>query len=518
MKKIGIKLADGTFYPVLEEGEVKTRRLELSTAKDNQTKVQIDLYRSETGTMDDAEYLDTLEITNLNPQLIADTSLNLSVGLDENNELTAAVVDSETGEKSEVQVQLVNRTLAEREANDDASESVLLTDEKLFDIPDFGDLDAEPGRIEEPLEGFDEAPAEEKALEESADSTVAADFESTESAGAADPTEDVPNPTDEFAQESVSDSSFDLPDFDDNAFGEKTADSSADTASSSAETVVEKEDSFEATETSDQLNEEDFSLPDFDEGTSADDPFASDATETKTEGISGFLDDATFDDPIFDTNENDSSFNEDPFADTPSPAASKNPTGSAMDFSDLYDKETIAGKHSDYDYGEDEDDTKKKTRVPVIICVVCAIICIIATLLILFFIPSKYNLLGKRSADQTSEVIEEIEVSPVAKLPETVPAPVKEVEPEPEPEPIAPAVEDKVVVAPTPEIVPAKSAPAKPQKKADIIYRIKWGDTLWDISQAYYKTPWKYPKIAKYNKIKNPDLIISGTDLKIEQE
>lgn len=512
MKKIGIKLADGTFYPVLDEGEVKTRRLELSTAKDNQTKVQIDLYRSETGTMEDAEYLDTLEITNLNPQLIADTSLNLSVGLDENNELTAAVVDSETGEKSEVQVQLVNRTLAEREATQDASESVLLTDEKLFDIPDFGDLDTEPGKIDEPLEGFDETvpAADETAVEPAAESSTEQTSVETSveentfddsalTTVAADPTEDVPNPTDEFAQETVSDASFDLPDFEDNTFGE---------------TKTETTDTVTADSTS-QLNEEDFSLPDFDEGSSTD-SFDASSSEPQAEGISGFLDDSTFDDPIFDADNNSSSFDEDPFADTPSPAASKNPTGSAMDFSDLYDKETIAGKHSDYDYGEDEDDTRKKTRVPVIICVVCAIICIIATLLVLFFIPSKYNLLGKRSSTQTTEVIEEIEVSPVAKLPETVPAPVKE--PEPEPEPIAPAVEDKVVVAPTPEIVPATPAPAKPQKKADIIYRIKWGDTLWDISQAYYKTPWKYPKIAKYNKIKNPDLIISGTDLKIEQE
>ena len=56
MKTIGIKLADGTFYPVLEEGTPKKRMLDLTTAKDNQTKVQIDLYRSENGTMEDAEY------------------------------------------------------------------------------------------------------------------------------------------------------------------------------------------------------------------------------------------------------------------------------------------------------------------------------------------------------------------------------------------------------------------------------------------------------------------------------
>jgi len=46
-------------------------------------------------------------------------------------------------------------------------------------------------------------------------------------------------------------------------------------------------------------------------------------------------------------------------------------------------------------------------------------------------------------------------------------------------------------------------------------YKIKWGDTLWDLSESFYQTPWKYKKIADYNKIKNPNLIISGTYINI---
>ena len=98
MKTIGIKLADGSFYPILQEGTVKTYQLDLTTVKDGQTKVQIDLYRSATGTMDDAEYVDTLEVTNLVPHPNGEVELHLSVGLNENNELDAKVVDEETGE------------------------------------------------------------------------------------------------------------------------------------------------------------------------------------------------------------------------------------------------------------------------------------------------------------------------------------------------------------------------------------------------------------------------------------
>ena len=53
---------------------------------------------------------------------------------------------------------------------------------------------------------------------------------------------------------------------------------------------------------------------------------------------------------------------------------------------------------------------------------------------------------------------------------------------------------------------------------AKVIYRIKWGDTLWDLAESYYKNPWLYHKIAKANNIKNPDHIISGTFIEIPEE
>jgi nucleoid-associated protein YgaU len=48
-----------------------------------------------------------------------------------------------------------------------------------------------------------------------------------------------------------------------------------------------------------------------------------------------------------------------------------------------------------------------------------------------------------------------------------------------------------------------------------VAYRIRWGDTLWDIAEAFYRNPWLYPQIARYNGIRNPDLIISGTTIRI---
>jgi LysM repeat protein len=56
-----------------------------------------------------------------------------------------------------------------------------------------------------------------------------------------------------------------------------------------------------------------------------------------------------------------------------------------------------------------------------------------------------------------------------------------------------------------PEIIPKEGAP----------YKIRWGDTLWDISEAFYRNPWLYPRIARFNNISNPNLIISGTTIRI---
>ncbi|MDR2102110.1 MAG: LysM peptidoglycan-binding domain-containing protein, partial [Treponema sp.] len=46
-------------------------------------------------------------------------------------------------------------------------------------------------------------------------------------------------------------------------------------------------------------------------------------------------------------------------------------------------------------------------------------------------------------------------------------------------------------------------------------YTIRWGDTLWDIAEAFYRNPWLYPRIARFNNIRNPDRIISGTTIRI---
>ena len=111
MKTIGIKLADGSFYPVLEDNKPSEKQLELTTAHNNQTKVMVDLYRSATCSMDDAEYVDSLQIENLNARPNGEADIKFSVSLDEDNKLSAKIVDSETGNESNTNITLVSRTL-----------------------------------------------------------------------------------------------------------------------------------------------------------------------------------------------------------------------------------------------------------------------------------------------------------------------------------------------------------------------------------------------------------------------
>ena len=550
MKTIGIKLADGTFYPVLEEGTPKKRMLDLTTAKDNQTKVQIDLYRSENGTMEDAEYVDTLEVTKLNPHPNGEPELHLSVGLDEDNNLTAEVVDPETGKKSETEVALVSRTAAEREEPADfaitnsaeetpvAEENPASTEveDSTFspdDLPDiksdaledmhfsFDKSESEAAPEESPKnpESFEGAlpdyseldndlPIEDTTLESvdfsntDFDGTVSDDVgtESPDLSKTADATETVEN----FSTED-----FSLPDFDSDDTT-LTDDSGSDDTTLAGDSL--DSDIFNDSDTTQEP--EGFDLPDFDAPVTNTDSFSSDSSDLSDASATGLnFDD--LDDPAFNSSTDDL------FADTDVGSGS-----GAMDFSDLYDKETIAGEHASL---YDEEDENKKTRIPVIICIICAIICVIATILVLFIVPSKYNLLASRNTNGVS-ILDRFfskEKETVIEQPYTPPEKdmtVINVKPEePKDEPAPEAVEDKIIIAPEPEKVVPKPAPVEEKKvevkkTSDAQYHIKWGDTLWDISESYYKTPWKYPKIADYNNIKNPDLIISGSDILIPAE
>jgi LysM repeat protein len=162
MAKIGIRLADGKFYPILEDGEPVKKRLVVTTVKDDQASVQIDVYRKAEEDVSESSYIGSLIIENIPPGAKGSPDIRLDLGLDDEGNLNAYALEEATGEHQTLTVSL--RALAEEEKyeipdfdfqEDEAGpgtsyETTIITDNDSpfdFDIPeseDSGAIPAEP--------------------------------------------------------------------------------------------------------------------------------------------------------------------------------------------------------------------------------------------------------------------------------------------------------------------------------------------------------------------------------------
>ncbi len=160
---------------------------------------------------------------------------------------------------------------------------------------------------------------------------------------------------------------------------------------------------------------------------------------------------------------------------------------------------------------ETNEEKRSGIFLPAWACILILAVGVLALVLALL-VSARVMMLNKTLSEAAAKAPQAVESPAVPTTePEPAPAPVETVTPPPvetpaaEPAP-APVVEEKPVVPAQPEPAPE----AKP-----VHYKIKWGDTLWDLAESYYRNPWQYKKIATYNKIKNPNLIIAGTWLDI---
>ncbi len=158
-----------------------------------------------------------------------------------------------------------------------------------------------------------------------------------------------------------------------------------------------------------------------------------------------------------------------------------------------------------------DEERKNGIFMPAWLCILILAVGVIA--LVLAMIVYARVLVMSSSVSDRQAVAPPVVEAPV--VPAVEPAPV----PEPVPEVVTPPPVEVVEEAPIavvveePVVVPVQPEPVEEAK--DIRYKIKWGDTLWDIADSYYRNPWLYPRIAKHNNIKNPNLIISGTYIDI---
>ena len=478
MKMIGIKLADGSFYPLLEEGVSAKKTLDLTTARDNQTAIVVDLYRSETNSMEGAEYAATLRIDNLVAHPNGEPDISFTIALDEENKLFAEINDSESGKHNTVTVSLGERTAPEHTGSDNrygpaiTAGAALAAGELMHaasnekakdDVLDFSDLDLP-----------EELDLTKPDTQDSAGDAVSAFSDAANDAADIMPESDMFTPP-VSSTEAPEKNGFDTKSFDasdDVRFG--------DIDISTFDAVPQTEQTLDG---SGDFHFDASDLPVFDETP----PAQSDVSDIGAASGSDSFSDDFFDGIDIPTNETDG-------------AARNIDSLDDLEFGETDDTKTQEGTTATK--YQPEKTIKKKTKVPVLICLLCALICVIATILILFVIPSKYNVLLSRASHQNNIFV----------------LPPKDTAAAPQETQVLPAKPDEIVVAPKAEALAPVRPAAAPKSTGDVVYRIKWGDTLWDIADAYYKNPWRYPRIARYNNIKNPDYIISGTTIRIPAE
>ena len=149
----------------------------------------------------------------------------------------------------------------------------------------------------------------------------------------------------------------------------------------------------------------------------------------------------------------------------------------------------------------DFDFLDKKARIPFVplVCIICAVVSLLCMLGMFFLFlngKSKNTVPVQPTSQEQRNNISVYTQKTEAETEKPVQAAI--------------ARDNVIVVVDSPVVVPAvpeKIVTAADEKK----YKVKWGDTLWDIAESYYKNPWMYKKIASVNNIKNPDFILSGT-------
>ena len=185
---------------------------------------------------------------------------------------------------------------------------------------------------------------------------------------------------------------------------------------------------------------------------------------------------------------------------------------------------------------EDAEEPEKKHGLPVWLLVLLILLGVGALILGILLLTKK----GLTDEDTPTASSEHIVIVPSTSAPQTPPAPEPQQPapalppdtsmtepPKPADTPMDGAESDDAManadtnMPPSEPAQPAMTSPATTKSPLPapigqaIRYKLRWGDTLWDISETYYRNPWLYTKIAEHNKLKNPDWVISGTYIEI---
>ncbi len=535
MSQIGIKLANHDFFPIIDESESLpvSKELELTTAKDGQATVQINLFRK----YDSGEeaFVGSLVLEDLKKVTSGEATIALKLEMDERRHLQASAVDVDGGAKQSFSIDVdrlnegnflasdfdIEDPFQNDYGGDTFSSSLGEVDEIDLSFTDVGETEGETGVAEDSSNTFlnDDSIAD--------DSFAGIDL--TEFDGDFDDGQDDIAERDVLKDDVYSENEVVV---DETGVGEgldgtATDDFSFDGFGDVASSVSDS--SFDETGVGEGLDEpatDDFSFDGFGDAASS----VSDSSFDET-GVGEGLDEPAIDDFSSD---DFSMFPDSEPATTASLENERENEGEEEAYTEENTDLTPAPEVSSNYYEEmDEDEEKSGFPTWLKVFVVLLIFCLLALVGWLIF---KNMVKSDKMAGQDITLVEleedsqedndEKEIDSIDSL--TTQAPTKEREPfkveDSLKEAKVEAVQEVNTEGAEKEEAVKEESPPEPvaQEKSkqevknvgggaikkSVRYRVRLGDTLWDLSEAFYKTPWKYKKIAQYNGIKNPSKII----------
>ena len=413
MSQIGIKLANHDFFPIIEDATSLPveKKIELTTVRDGQPTVQINLYKKDEEQQEELTYVGTLIIEDLKGGSQGEATISLKVSLDEDRHLLAEAVDSETGNKQSFGISL-----------DNLNDNNLSAFDFELDEPVFKDMSENVGDISDidlSFTDFLDDGTDQKAEEDVGDVDVDQNIQEDE------------QPNTDALDDGIDD---DLP------------------------------MSFDGDEDASPMPDSTFEETQLDENTQ-------------------------YEDTQNATNED---ANDDPYID---------------DFQNLKDQRS---------------GFPKWLKIFLIFLFISVLALVIALVLKNVLKPKKVvdgqevtltqNIKENIVEEKKEQMEEDIEMKSIDSV--TTQSPKKEKEPFEEKKQMK--KEDERNSKPKEDSLDekVKQEDVKEVKgdaiKRAVSYRLKWWDTLWDLADNFYKNPWKYKKIARYNGIKNPNRIIAG--------
>ena len=453
---IGIKIADGSYFPIMEEGSSKRKRLVLTTVNDNQENVQIDLYKGDGEELLDAVYVGSLLIENIAQGPKELSEIELKLGFAQDGTLNAEAGDPGSGQYESMSISM--ETLGESSVYDtpdfsldDEMEDLQIDEEISLDadmedlqLDDLGEEDLEIDMIDEEISLDDDM--EDLQLDDLGEEDLEIDIPGEE-LSLDDDVEDMQ--LDDFGDE----------DLEIDMVGDEL----------SLDNDIDQNLDLDSEELS--LDDEDFDFDDLEE----------DSLEVED------FDMEVDDEELFD--ESSENITEDEFEKT---------SDSVLEDEDEDEDDYTPGILSE---SETVHKKEKEGGNPLLIALLVIIaIAAIAGISYLLF----RSLQGEDSPALEAKAGSEETVS--------------EVEPEALLEPIVENAEEstngeqpKDDTTAVPELAVQEST--KVLDSTGVWYKIRWGDTLWGISYSFYDSPRDFNEIVKENKIKNPDIIFAETEI-----